>query len=233
MNQFLADAVVDVSDETTLSAPGFLEMLSGGTSFPGLKKFAESAALPPHLADRFSRILIALGIRGDLNDAQIDTDGSSRCKERLFLNFNRDVEIERVVSVDQIGLTFLTLQKFLLPGSTDEGEMQAALKGVHDHDLIICVPGDEMPVEFNGSCRTEGTTDFFIEFVGLRYFGDGPNNMVGMEPCIHLQRVVGKFVQIALSKRLCLKSSLTGCVGSSIANMHCFEQSGLLRDVGF
>jgi hypothetical protein len=183
-NQCFGDAVIDVSDETALLTASLLKMLSGGAGFLRLKQFAQSDALLSQLANRLSGVLVPFGVGSDLNDTQIDTNGSGRFKERLFFNLNRDAEIEVVVPIDEIGLTLLSFEEFLLPGSTDEGKMQTTWKRVQDHDLIVYVPGDEMPVEFDRSCGAEGATDLSVEFVSVGYFRDRPNDVVGMESCL-------------------------------------------------
>ncbi len=176
--------MIDVSDETALLTASLLKMLSGGAGFLRLKQFAQSDALLSQLANRLSGVLVPFGVGSDLNDTQIDTNGSGRFKERLFFNLNRDAEIEVVVPIDEIGLTLLSFEEFLLPGSTDEGKMQTTWKRVQDHDLIVYVPGDEMPVEFDRSCGAEGATDLSVEFVSVGYFRDRPNDVVGMESCL-------------------------------------------------
>jgi len=101
--------VIDVSHETTLSASGFLKMLSGRTSLARLKKFAQPSALLSQLTDRLSRILMTFGVGSDLNDTEINSDGSLGIKERLLFYPDRDVKIEFVVPIDQVRLTSLPL----------------------------------------------------------------------------------------------------------------------------
>jgi hypothetical protein len=184
LNQCFGDAVIDISDETALLTASLLKMLSGGASLLRLKQFPKPGTLLSHLANRLSRVLVPFGVGSDLNDTQIDTNRSRGFQERLFFNLNRDVEIERIVSIDQIGLTLLSFEEFLLPGSTDEGKMQTAWKRVQDHDLIVYVPGDEMPVKFDRSSGAEGATDLPVEFVSVGYFRDRPNDVVGMKSCL-------------------------------------------------
>ena len=160
---------------------------------------------------------------GYLNDAEIDAYGSHGFKERLLLHLNRDVEIEFVVPVDQIGLPLLPFHEFLLPGSTDEGETNTTAQGGDPDDLFFHLPSDQITTEFDGPCRSKDSADFPVEFVCLSYLGDSANQMVGVQTDLPPQCSIQEFVQIKLPKRLSIESDLADPVGSSVADMHGIE----------
>ena len=89
-------------------------------------------------------------------------------------------------------------------------------------------PIQDTGIEFDGSERTEGAKRLFVQFVGVSDFGDGADNVVGMEFGFRFDAVITGMVQSELTKRACLERSLADPVADGVAHAQGFQQRGVL-----
>jgi hypothetical protein len=68
--------VIRISRETRLLLPNALQVPPGGLGSTGLEQATDTPDTAAHGLDRFARILIAFAVRGEFNDAEVNTQAA-------------------------------------------------------------------------------------------------------------------------------------------------------------
>ena len=128
-----------------------------------MKLLAQATVFLAHLLDEFARVLITFAVGSDVDDAKVYADDALGCKGFRFCDCYRDREVKLSVPQEKVCLSALTAQEFLLPGRTQEREMQPSLYGVEADDLPFSLPCERIFVEFNTAEWMEGAQRVGIE----------------------------------------------------------------------
>ena len=183
-NQLLGNAVVLVSSKAGFLTTAFLQEPLGRLRAFGLKGSPEPGITVAQPLDRAPGELLPFGIDGDVRNAEVHA-------EEVFHEGGR--RVHRVAGCQEVKIPVRENEvAFSLPGGkevalsipTHEGDaLPSAVRPDRDFGPVH-VPADDPVIVGDGTEGPERALGFFVQFVGVRNFGDAPDH--------HLSRQAGE-----------------------------------------
>lgn len=135
---------------------------------------------------------VAFAVGCDVDETQVDADNATRRKGYSFLDGDGTRQVEDAVAQKKVGLSLPVLQTGFLFRGAKEREVLPSLHGVEADRLRLHLPRQQVPVEFDGTERLEGTQGVPVALVSMRHFGNRSDNVVGVEAGFSFDMVVGQ-----------------------------------------
>ena len=129
----LGDAVVDISDESTLSSREPLEMSFGTPRILLLERRTEFGHLPPDGIDLLASVDFSIAICSEVDNSQVHTQSTDWLEFGWFWCFGDNSKVEHTLSEDKVGLTSQSIKPCSLVFSDANGYYLPALESQHGY----------------------------------------------------------------------------------------------------
>jgi len=218
----LADVVIDPRLETALTPPKAAQVpirrLAVAFHSLMLKARAKAAHTTTNCLDRFTAILLAFGVRGDLNNTKIDAKSSPvGVGRRGLFDITDSREEPDSCNNAQIGLSLLRGKKMSLMLPAGEGKGDAAIESSDRNLGLRHLPGQDTIIVGNSARGAKDTLYVPVEFVSIGDFGDTPDHQLCGKCELVSDAGVAGFMYIVLLKDLIIPRPLTQCVAGFIS----------------
>ena len=219
-NKFFGNDVVGITFETVFSSGYFLEAAFGVFCSFHLKALLVGRSLLPDLFDGFPGKHLSGRIRRKIFDPKINTkksldifDGFFRnfdCLEKEKLSFLRD-QIRFALDIWNPVRAVANKRNRLPPSDCPQGH---ALFFVRENPGVIG----------QGSHGKEGSFDVLSNLVGVRYFGNTPNNHLGRQGRRFSYSVIDTFMELELIEGLTLPRDVRNFVAGGVGFLEGFKE---------
>ena len=232
LNDLLADNVIGVRGEPSLTPGKLLKFALGRARLLSLKFSAQSAMPVPDALDGFTAGRNSIRSARDLRHAEINSEKRICLNWRGLSSVTRSGQIKDTTRVDQVGLPALVGEQSELWDSGGESNLQTLAESANRDGLLLDVPSQNTGIVANRPTQTERTLHFLIEFVGICDLRNAADCDLRRQPEFTPQRGVGQRVYAVLSKLLRLPCLLRNPVARLVDSLKRFQQRSGLRWVG-
>lgn len=226
-NQTLGDLMVDVASEALLFAAAFTKQPFGRFGSPGLELGPQFCVSAAQAVDVPARVDIPIGIGGDIDDAQIDTEKPFDLIDVGVGEYTVLQQIECAVLEDQVGLASDASQLLLPVLPTDKRHNLAAPQR-QNRDAIKALEGQEAIVEHDGAIGPEAMSFAAVASEALNNLADCADGHLGGEAETLPDGPIAGMVQTNLRSRLEFMGYARDIVGGLIEGFHRIAEHLLL-----
>jgi hypothetical protein len=226
-NEPFADTVVLGPPEVCLAFADLSQTSPGRLGATMIQICTPSSITLTYFLDLATRKNFARGVCGKVNDSKIDSDGVRYLQRWRFRQVDGAKQVELLVSIDQISLSFDASLKSLLISTAHKGHPQTTRQGPQAY-LSQTFEAQDALVVGDGSVWFEGGAPGPVALEDFDCFSDGPNcHLRGQAKTLTDTRVSNP-VQIHLAE-VTRRESLCGSKGSRfIESLHGAQKVGLL-----
>jgi len=226
LNESLADRVVDVFLETTLTARQLLQVASGRLRAALLKLRAKALVSPAIVLNRRAGVDVAVAGGGDVGHTQIDI---ALVRVR---NVAHRQQVERALAVHEVGFALPVRQQFTLALARLIGDVQPSANAPNADTPVVGLPRQNAVVIGNRAMRLEAAPRPLVQLVGVRNFGKAANNHLRRQTAAFPRRVVTGRLQVKATELLQFPRLLTEPIAQGIGLFQRLQQIRLLFVVG-
>ncbi len=232
LNDALGNIVVGILLKTSLLAAYLLQLPFSPSGAFLLQIAAAVGKLAAVKFQGFPGVIMALGIRGDVDYSEIDPQHPAGLDKLRVVNITNAGDIENALDQHQVHFTFAVLQKLSLILAALIGNCQPALHGP-DGNGGIGFEAEYLMIVGLGGMGAESSDNLPIFFVGVRDLGDGADHHFSTKAKSLPGRFIGELMQAELLKNFMIPSLLRNPVAGGIGCFQSFPESGeLLRGRG-
>jgi hypothetical protein len=123
-------------------------------------------------------VLLAIGIRGDIDNAQIDAEPIMGIFRRRFRDIDNDRQIEHAIAIEKVSLPSQASQAGGLV-ATKDGLDKDSSSQCQDRDTIQCFPGEDALIVDNGAMLAKRRLYGPIPLIRFANLCDGSNGQLG------------------------------------------------------
>ena len=221
----LADGVVHDVAESSLLARETLEVPFRRLGANTLQSSAEFVLPFANGFDASTAVSLTIGIHGEIADAKINTEPVSRFDGRAIGYFDRNVEKELAIAVDEISLTSHTFETGTMIDSDDNGQSQTTVQGGNTHAVNTVLECVESLVEGDRAVWFEGDAFGFVPFVDLANLRDHADGVLSVQAETLSNLVVVEMLKLEFVGGTKLESSFGKPIASRIDALQSGEQS--------
>jgi len=235
-----ADVVVHPFGEPRLTAAKPSKVTLSRLRTTLLKSSTKPSQGATNLASRFPTVLISFAVRGNLNNAQVNTNRTVDGAQGRVLHITNGHEVELTVYQNKVRLSPLPFKEFGLVLAADKGNVLPACDGPDAYLLLVQDVAQNSGVVGNGSVGSESAGSDqrrawapLCELVHLVGIGD-----LGKEQCNGLRGQVGVLTNLLIEsvvkvkplKNLLGESKLRNLVSGLVGRFQRFSKGfSLLR----
>lgn len=220
--------VVDVFLVAGLFAGNLAKLALGGLRSFALQIPAAMREDAPLSLDVGARVLLAVGVRREIDDAQVDAEHVIDVDGIWILDVAHASNIEHAVYQHQIDFTLAVFEQLALPSAALKGNGQPAVNRP-DRDRIIALKAKDTIIVWLRGVLAKCAARLFVKLVAIGHFGDTPNSDLSSQSKCLTTRLIGVLVQLKLSKALSLPSLFGQPITRSIRSLkRSFERRVLL-----
>lgn len=225
--------VVDRINELPLSTRQAFQVAFRAACTTTLQVLSKLRVALPDLLNRFSAVGLAVGIGGDVGDAQVNSQNIVERLRRRFFNVHRNEEIPLASTVDKIGFTKFILQKLSLAIATHKRNLHAAIERRYRRNRLIYEETKVTDIVGNNPVSFERVIGRSVRLVGIGNLGDYPNGYLGRETKFCPQTGVDKLMQLKLPKDLMLPSNVAHVISGFVGALQRLPKLFNLRAIWF
>ena len=230
-DEMLADAVVLDLAEAGLLARDLSEVTFGRLGVGALKAVTQAGVALANLLDGCARMMIAIGISGQVADTEVDAEPAFWVDGGTFGHIDGDVEVELALAGNEVGLATSAVELAAMVGADDRWHDDAAIERSKGHSVQAVLEGVEALVVGHGAFESEGGLLGLVPLVRLADLGDATNGELGAEAELAAKLHVVELLELELVGRLQGESVLGQPVTSLVETAHEVQQGRLLRRI--
>ena len=227
-NKLLADTVIFVCLKPTLASGQLLQATFGRLGADRLPGGAAASTALPDTLNHSASMCLAIGIRGNVGDAQINSQNTFYVDWRRLLNLGSWNQIPTPLDASKITLTDAPVEQFALTGAAHKGD------GLPPTDCPDRNGG--LLIRQNALIKRDCTKwlknplRLLVEFVSVGDFRNTTHNQLRTQTSLLTNIVIGQAVDVELLKRTQIPGYLADLVARGVG---CFkrllEQVSLFR----
>ncbi len=223
-HQLFGDTMVDVFGKTRfLVAALCKQSLSRLRTFT-LQAFSKFGVALSQAVDLTAGVYVTVAVRRYIDDAKVNAKVFCNVSRFWSLHITGSEQVELTINQGKITLSPLTAEQFSLPVTAYKRDALPAID-CPDRDFRLAnVPGKDTVVKGNASMQRKHALFLPVDFIGVRNFGDAAYNYLGGKGKFKACGVVGKIVQVELTKCFMLPCPGTDMVASGIGSLKCLLQ---------
>jgi len=191
-----------------------------------LKPSTEPSQGSTNLAGRFSAVLVPFAIRGNLNNAKVNTNRAGDGAKRMVLHVANRHEVELTIHENEIGFSPLPLKKFDLVLATRKGDMLPACDGPDRNLLLFQHVSQDSGVIGDGPVRPKGALCELVPLVSISDLCEEQCNDLCCQSGFVAQCFVPLVVQVkafeGAIRKGPLRNPVSGLVGGFQRFLECF-----------
>jgi len=227
-HNLLGDAMVSIAPESLLVLPEAVEMPLGARRVGALERSAEFGGLAAHLLDARAGVRDAIGINGEVDDAEVYAENALDLDRLGIGNVHDRAEKEHVIEQHEVGLATNAVVKFgfeiIVEGHVDERSAIECENG----NSVQRLPTEYALVIDHRAVRFEVRLNGLVELVGFASLGDCADGHLCGEPELFAQITIDEWVHPELAGAFQLER-FGGCiVASEVELLHSAEQGSVL-----
>lgn len=227
-NNSLGNAVVDVGSKPSLLLGTLNKQSLGRLRAFGLELTPEFGMAFAKPVDLSARVNSAIGVGGDIHDAEVDTQELSRVAGRQLINLAGLEKVESTVSVNKVGLAEKVLEKLYLACPGNKGDSKPPASRPDGYRVVGYLPGQDTFVIGDAAAPVESALDSTSDFVSISHLRQHPDHDLGCKTKAAAQVIVKQVVQIILAECLCLPGPFTDIVGGIVHRLQRIQQGIVL-----
>jgi hypothetical protein len=223
----LRDYVVDIASHPPLFATAFLQEPLGTVGSTSLQLSPDMSIAVSEALQMRARINLAVGVRSDVFDPEINPKPALRNSRRWLLDVDRGKQIPLTVPVEQVALTLSRLEHLLCTFIANKRDTFSPTNSPDRHRLTEI--SKDAVVIGDGAEVSKGAFASLVQFVCISYFGDSPHRHLSGKTKTKPNFVVSELMQFVLRKRSPLPRYFANCISCLVrASKRFLERLGLL-----
>lgn len=230
-HQLLADAVVGIGFEPAFSPAHLLEPATAGLGADPLKPAPASFVMPAGGFNLGPAVLVAIGIGGQVDDAQVHADHLVPFGQGRLWQIDGRVQKKRAVAVDQVGLALDPVDSPGLVLTEDDRDQQPARQGQYRHP-VNALPGQDTLIVDDSAVWPEAWLDRTVPLVGFDHLGNRPDGQLGRQFEALSNVLVDQLLQGELVDQIFPVGYLANGVAGGVEPLHCRKECGGLLGRG-
>ena len=227
-DQLLTQAMVHITGEALFfPSPPFQQPLGGLGAF-GLQLRSEARMTRPQPIQVCPRMLLTIGVGGNVDDSEVDTQPVVGIFRRRFWDIDNDGEIERPIPVEQVRLPAHPRQARGLVAAKYDGH---ALPSRHRQDRRAVHPFPrENPLVIDDSpVGAKGRLDRFIALVRLADLRNGADGQLRGEAKISPDLMIDELLKLHFIGGSFSEGNFRNSIACRVEAFHRLKQRGVLR----
>lgn len=227
LDKGFAENVVLIAAEVGLALGEFFQPPLGTLGACPLEGTSGLVATSPYLLGDLPRMSIAVAVRRDVDDPEIDPQEVLDLDPGVFGNNDRRIEMELPVAVDEINLPLEPVEPLALILAEDDRDDFAALQDGQAH-LVEPLEGQNAFVISDGAAWPEDGADRLVSLENLDRLTDGANGELSRQPKPLPDLAVGDPVNAGLRENFGVEAALGGKRRGFVEPLHDGQEFGLL-----
>ena len=227
-----ADIVIHPTSEPRLTAAQLLKVSLRRFRLVDFCCVLKSCLQFPHSAtegtNRFSAVLVSLGIRGNLNNAKVYTQKLGSFALRGFWNVADHHQVKLTIDKAKIAFAFLSQKHFLLKLSNGKRNLHAPGNCPERNLTLLGKESQDPRIVGDRTRGAKGSLRRFVQFIRVGDFGITANNQLRSQRELFPDVVITGGVKGKLLETLVLPGVLRHAVASLIRLFECGEKHLLL-----
>ena len=226
-NQQFGDDVVNIAGKSRFLLTALLEESLCGLSTLRLEIGPQSGMTMAQAVDLPAGVSIALRVRGNIDDSEVNAKPVFRFIGRRFGDIHDHGEIELAFTADEVNLSANVLQPSRLISAEDNGDKLPALER-EDGNAVKAFPGQYSLVVDDGSAWAEGRLLGLVPLVRFAGLGNSADGQLRRQPELLPDVMVDDLLQTDLVSCSLLKSDLRNNIAGGVEAFHRLdERNGL------
>ena len=201
-NDAFGDAVVYMASKVRFLTSTFLEQSLGTLGALGLETFAQAPMASSMTIDLPTAVNLAVGIGGDVDDAEVHAEVVFHVDGIGCLDFAGDEQVPVAIDAAEIGFATFSGQQLPVPLSTDERHALSPIECQDTDRGSAEVPRQDPAVVGEGAKRKERAQDLAVRLVGVGHLGYGPYGHLRRQSEAFAHVMVDELMQGELSEDL-------------------------------
>jgi len=228
-NQFLANAMVLVTDKPLLAFRRFLQAPFRRFSAALLKPSAMFPQLLPKCLDFLTRVAFAFTGGYDVHNPEVATDNPALAIGRRFFYVASRQKKKLAFKKAQVTFPLARFEKPALMFTTNEGNFDTAHRCPNRNLALVKLISQNPVVVRNGAKGFESALDLWIQLVGIGHFGDTTDNDLRGQTELRPRAFISDFVKGELTESLIVPSQTRQKIASGVSDLQSlFQRFGLL-----
>ena len=219
------DTMVDIFGKTGFLVAALCKQSLSRLRTLALQAFPEFGVALSQAINLAAGVFVTVAVRRYVNNAKVNAKVFCNVSRFWSFHITGREQVELTVDQGKIALSPLTAEQFSLPVAAHKWDALPATD-CPDRDFRFAnMPGEDTVVKGNASPRRKHPLFLPVNLVGIRNLGDAAYNYLGGKGKFKACGVVGKIVQVELTKCFMLPCLGTDTVASGIGSLKClFER---------
>ena len=214
-HECLADLVVDVLLIASLFAADLQQLACGRPRALALKVAPAMGGLAAVLFDGSSRVDVPIAIRGNVDDAKVDTKHVRGLDQLGIVDLADGRQVEYAADKEKVGFPLASREQRTLALSAGERHDLTPIDSP-DRDAIVGFEAQDTVVVGESAQQTEGASGLAVELVGVSDFSNAANDNLCGEPGAGSHGVINELVQSILSENVLVPSDRADLVADHV-----------------
>ena len=175
LHKLLRNHMVDVATKTGSRAAHLFERTLCPSRASLLQSRTVSAISAAAGFDGFARILVAVAVCGNLDNAEVNAQNAFGDNQGRVRNADRRHQVERAVNESKVGFTLPKRKKSALVLTADERQFQSSVNRPNADLTFVGVPSQDTVIKGDCARRLKRALGALVEFIGVRDLADTPD----------------------------------------------------------